>query len=156
MHSDDQTNPWTIAVGQGLIAFGQIEYATHIALKSFCREPIFDSLTTLNLEKKLEIIDSLLGQYEQDEIKSLRILFKQVKALATTRNLIAHNPLVLDIYESPDGDYKLDSRIRSLRNEKHYTLQEIQEFAKKAEDLGTQLVQEAVLCGVLATLQGGP
>jgi len=155
-NSVDQTNPWNLAVGRGFVAFGQIEYATHIALKSFCRDPIFNSLKTLNLEKKLEIIDSLLGQYEQEEIRSLRTLFKQVNALSKTRNLVAHNPLVLDIYEKPDGDYMVDSKIRSLRNEKHYSLNEIQEFAQKAEDLGGELVQEAVLCGALVVLKREP
>ena len=40
--------------------------------------------------------------------------------LAAYRNLVAHNPLNLNMFEAENGEYESRSVIRSLRNDEHY------------------------------------
>jgi len=147
---------WALAIGRAMIAFGQIEHATYLVLRGTAKDPILSATATLGLDKKIDFANAILGQYTDSRYVELRDGLARAKSLATTRNLIAHNPLVFDIYEDHDGSYFVEQRIKSLRNsERHVTLSEIKSFADEVEALAGQLVQSAVLCSVQSVVERG-
>jgi hypothetical protein len=74
--------------------------------------------------------------------------------MVSTRNLIAHNPLMLDYYQHPDGSYTHKENIVSLRKEQHrITLPELQQFAAKSEQLASELY--GCMSAVINALRGG-
>jgi hypothetical protein len=147
MTQPEENLDWALAVGRALIAFGQIEHATHMVIKGICKDPISSATASLGLDKKIEIADAVLSQYADPKYVELRDGLRRAKGLATTRNLIAHNPLAFDFYEYQDGSFLIEQRISSLRSEgKHVTLKQTQDFAQEAEALARQLIQSAVLC----------
>ena len=72
--------------------------------------------------------------------KVSRILNETIK-LAHSRNLVAHNPLYLDVYSDAEGDFKNTLSIRSLRDmEKHISLDSLTSLAEKAMRLESELI----------------
>lgn len=83
----------------------------------------------------------LLESHDGTEFRKLSDALKQAKELAPTRNLIAHNPLVLEIYELADGSLFHREVIASLHNERRIALPELRDFAAKADALSSDLYQ---------------
>ncbi|MBA4741792.1 MAG: hypothetical protein H2060_03655 [Azoarcus sp.] len=67
--------------------------------------------------------------------------FKRAKELARTRNLVAHNPLMLNLYVNHEtqesaATYRIDSN-RSVKNS--ITLEELKEFSAEVDDLAATI-----------------
>ncbi|HVY22132.1 MAG TPA: hypothetical protein VG962_02140 [Steroidobacteraceae bacterium] len=74
----------------------------------------------------------------------LRDGFSRAKQLAKTRNLIAHNPLMLNLYVNHGIEESLPVyKIDSARSSNHsITLDELKEFTAEVDDLAAMLWME--------------
>lgn len=69
----------------------------------------------------------------------VRMLNRTIK-LAHSRNLVAHNPLYMDVYADVQGNFVLVPSIRSLRNsEKHVSIEELAAVVEEARELEAEL-----------------
>ena len=131
---------WAAAIGRAFVAFGSIEHVTFLCLHNIPRDRIQRSTSRFKLSQRIDLIVELIEKQTESPFQQLSSLLIRAKDLARTRNLIAHNPLVLDIYEHPDGDILLKQNIVSLLKDDHrISLLELETFASEAEKLATEL-----------------
>ena len=83
----------------------------------------------------------LLEPHVQPECLDLAEKLRLAKTLSETRNLIAHNPLVLEIYEDGKGGYAFGESISAIHRVGYkITLAETQDFAEKSEQLAREFI----------------
>lgn len=135
----DLTGNWAAAIGQAFVAFGSIEHVTVVCLKQIPLDLIARSTAKPGLKHRIELITEILSGYQGEMFVDLAAKLKEAGSMAETRNLIAHNPLVLDFYQRADGAIFHREVIRALHKEKTITLEELQDFAQRAETLASDL-----------------
>lgn len=151
----DLKGEWAVAIGRAFVAFGSIEHVTVACLREIPRDRIQRSAKSLRLAARIDLIVELLEAHSGEHFDILAEKLKSAKTLALTRNLIAHNPLVLDIYEQTDGSYLYRERITSLQKEQSITLVELQGFSFKAEALASELYSCSTKVFQLLNVAGG-
>lgn len=134
----DPNGDWALAVGRVMIAFGSIEHVVVACIKHIPSEPIFESASKLQFSQRVALLLEVLSVREADVFVRLVGLLRQAVTLAHTRNLLAHNPLTLQIYES-EGEYTFKHVIASLKKETVITLPEVKRCAESAEQLASDL-----------------
>ena len=113
---------WAQLIGQILISFGDIEMITYRCLKTFPSENILPSVINMKLGQRIDLISNVLkSKFGENDINKIISLLGRVKGLSKQRNLIAHNPMSLDIYENEQGKISgLKEVIRSEKDESKY------------------------------------
>ena len=137
----DPKGEWAAAIGAAFVAFGSIEHTTVVCLREIPSDSIWRFSKSLNLAPRVDLLLELLEPYQQQECLTLAEKLRQVKGLARTRNLIAHNPLVLQMHEDGQGNRIFGSAITAIHKEGHLiSLAETQQFAATCEELAFDLV----------------
>ncbi len=141
---DDPRGLWASAIGRAFVAFGSIEYITILCLQEIPKDRIKRSTSSFKLVQRIDLIQELLEAYDGDIYQELSTNLGIAKGMAPTRNLIAHNPLFVDIYQKSDGSFHPVQSIIGLKNSKQrISLLETQDFADKAEKLVIELYASA-------------
>lgn len=136
----DLQHKWATQIGRVFIAFGSIEYITIQCLKTIPTDNIFKSTRNFQLTSRIELIQDLLEPLSDAEVERFVALLQRAKDLAKKRNLLAHNPLMLNVYVNEENDFRMQETVASLRDErKHMTYEELKSLALEAEDLASQL-----------------
>lgn len=142
MHLENDAE-WEALIGKGIVSFGRIEVLSVKFLDHFLSEEIDRSALRQAFSRRADQVIARLearGMPNPDELGLLEG-FRRAKALVETRNLIAHNPVMLDLY-ARDGSHDLvaERSIRSIRpNERTLDLAELREFAEQVENLAADL-----------------
>jgi hypothetical protein len=137
----DPEGEWAAAIGAIFVAFGSIEHTTVVCLREIPTDSIWRFSKSLKLVPRVDLLLELLEPYRHQECLTLADKLGQVKELARTRNLIAHNPLVLQIHEDGQGNRIFGSAITAIHKEGHLiSLPEAQRFAATCEGLAYDLV----------------
>ncbi|MEE1948526.1 hypothetical protein V0R48_06040 [Pseudomonas alcaligenes] len=140
----DPKHEWAGEIGRIVIAFGNIEHITMLCLNQLPNDPIYPATSHLNLAPRLELLVAVLRGSTDIAAEKLGQLLTEAKALAEERNLVVHNPLVLDVYQDSDGGYKFEHTIQSLRRvEKRLALRDLESIRERAERLATDLYEVA-------------
>lgn len=140
---DSHAAEWEALVGKAILRFGDIELISIRCLAAIPSDKIAESATKLEFGRRAELLIEILesrsvrSQWESEILSGM----KQAKALAKTRNLIAHNPVMLDLYvNDEDTESYAAHAITSARSENHsIDLTELQEFTAKVEELASEL-----------------
>lgn len=134
---------WESLVGRALLRFGDIEYVSVRCLDVIPSERIASSTASLDFSRRVEVLLEILNSRKEltESLSKLRDGFKRAKELAKTRNLIAHNPLMLNLYVNHETQESVPVyRIDSARSAKHsITLDELKEFAAEVDDLAATI-----------------
>lgn len=150
----DIRGEWASAIGRAFVAFGSIEHVTVVCLREIPKDRIQRSTSSFQLKSRIDLILELLEAHPGTVFEQLGEKLALAKSMVGTRNLIAHNPLMLDYYQHPDGSYTHKENIVSLRKEQHrITLPELQQFAAKSEQLASELY--GCMSAVINALRGG-
>lgn len=134
---------WESLVGRALLRFGDIEYVSVRCLDVIPGERIFASTASLDFSRRVDVLLEILNNRKELAPPQARLRdgFKRAKELAKTRNLIAHNPLMLNLYVNPETrESKAIYRIDAARSGKHsITLDELKEFSAEVDDLAATI-----------------
>jgi len=126
-----------------ILRFGDIELISIECLAHIPQEKISDSSARLDFSRRVDLLIEILEGRPQlnEDMQGLLEGFKRAKILAKTRNLIAHNPVMLDIYVNlGTSDVLTEHAIRSARSgQQTLKLDELKEFAAEVEDLSAKL-----------------
>ena len=130
---------WAAEIGRAFIAFGSIEHVTVVWLRTIPKDRIERSTQGLKLAPRIDLIVELLEAREGEVFAKLRGKLLRAKELAVTRNLIAHNPLVLEFYERADGTMFHKEVIAAMHKDRVVQFDELVQFATDAETLSSDL-----------------
>ena len=137
---------WANLIGQIMIGFGDIEYITLECLHVFPTENIFPSVSKMNLTPRIDLIINIVeSRFQKEEEKSPIInCLNKAKDLAKKRNLIAHNPMSMDVYANDNNEiYGFKEVIASLRNKNNKIhFEDLEQLAKDVEEVKQRLMYE--------------
>jgi hypothetical protein len=137
-----ETELWRAVVGQAIVCFGEIELVTLQCLAHIPSDRISQTSAKLPFARRVELIIEILeGRADAEQSVPFIQMLKRAKDLAKTRNDIAHNPVMLNIFvHKATGDDPLLQRcIATARGGRVIDLAEAKEFAAEVEDLAASL-----------------
>lgn len=138
----DLSHQWAVEIGRVFIAFGSIEFVTHDCLKKVPRDAIYDAANRMSLGPRIDLLIAILTSLHEGKAVRLAVLLRRAKELSEQRNMIAHNPLGLDVYVSEKGEPSVLESIRSLRHKnKTMTYEQLVQLRTHCEDLATELYE---------------
>lgn len=141
----DLSGKWAAAIGRAFVAFGSIEHTTVVCLEQLPRDKTPRFTASLRLGQRIDLLVEILESRDGSEFSALSMLLSKAKELAKTRNLIAHNPLVLEFFEDDNGDYHFKEHIAAIHKIGHkISLSEVEEFAVRSEDLASNLISSSI------------
>jgi len=141
----DLNHKWAIAIGRVFVAFGGIEYTLFKCLENIPSDNILQSTKNLPLGKRVDLLQEILTIHENLEAVELKRNLRKIKTLSESRNLIAHNPLVLDLYSSGNDDVFFKEKIMSLKKpDKHMYFDELEKLAVDSEELSSNFLKSAL------------
>ncbi len=137
---NDSKSAWAHAIGRAFVAFGSVEYITILCLEKIPKDRIVKSVGSFRLVQRIDLILELLEAYTGEPYEVLCAQLKLAKSMAPTRNLLAHNPLFVEISRNANGTNDVVQSIKSAKDfKKSISLLETQKFAIKTEKLETDL-----------------
>ena len=132
---------WRVAIGRFVLGFGEIEWFTFHMLSELPTERILESTISLRFAQRLDLVIQLLREKNLDaEVTERTIaLLQQARELTKTRNLIAHNPLLLNLFDDKVG-VDLQYQISKYGEiEARLTIDQLEDLCRKVEELSGQL-----------------
>jgi hypothetical protein len=134
---------WEALVGKALLRFGDIELVSIKCLAWLPKDKIGATTARMDFGRRVDLLIELLEAREGRDSHLDAILsgMKQAKGLARKRNLIAHNPVMLNLYVNEDEtQHMAEYSISSARSEgQTMDLAELKEFAAEVDDLSATL-----------------
>lgn len=137
---------WAMAVGRAILAFGDVERVTHECLFGLLPRDAFACVARLRFPERADLVLALFrsGTASQERIQDLEKLLGQAKELAKVRNVIAHNPMEIGVYEDDAGRLHLKDEMARYRDATRvYSLADIEAYAQGAEHLSLDLREVA-------------
>ncbi|WP_404419019.1 hypothetical protein [Marinospirillum sp.] len=138
----DLDHKWAVAIGRIFVAFGSIESCTYKCIDAFAEETIAKFLKSMPLAKRTEVLIDLVSPKNLETENKTEFLnnLEEIRKLLEKRNLIAHNPLVLQVYDEETSDTVWRERIISEKNKnKSIDYDEIMVIADKSESLSSSI-----------------
>lgn len=134
----DLNDKWAVLIGRLFIAFGAIERTTHNCLIDWLKDPTYTHISKMRFSRRVDVIIDLLEELDflEKNKNNLILGLKKAKKLAEKRNIVAHNPLMLDLF---DGDFK-EIIISNTKEGVTMNFQELKELTQTAESLSTELI----------------
>lgn len=140
----DRDRDWQLAVGKAILSFGNIEL---VIIRCFeliqdhgiAPEVVYGDKFKLKANKLIPKVNTFFAD------KALKRQFgnklRAAVALADTRNLIAHNPVMLEVFTNDDESMlKVEHQIRGIRKTNvTMNLEQLKEFADQVESLSSEL-----------------
>lgn len=126
------------AVGRFILFFGHIEWYTYQMLVHLPTESTFDAIGHLRFVDRANLCIALLDdeRFSKSAAKPLQKELRKAIALATARNVVAHNPVMLSIYAAEPGDMEFRQEIGPFRiPDKRMSLRELQQRAEESQRL---------------------
>lgn len=123
-------------IGKAIIGFANIEYFTYTALEILPNESIFKTACNLELCQRLDLlIEIVKGRPVSEKANTFVTTLNRCRKLAEKRNLIAHNPLIIESFGNT-----LTPRIKHcLKKNKSISLEELRLLCEEVDSLGSQL-----------------
>lgn len=138
----DRDHKWATLIGRIFVSFGHIESCTYKCIEAFADSRVAKHLNNQTLARRIDILKDLVEGIDspQENRDQFIAILNEIKALSEKRNLIAHNPLVLHIFDSDtEGKPFAEKIISSKKPNKQIEFEELVVIANKSEDLSGNL-----------------
>ncbi|MBI2472522.1 MAG: hypothetical protein HYV59_14985 [Planctomycetes bacterium] len=137
-----QRAEWRTLVGTVILSFGDIELITLRCLAHLPTYNIYESVSTLPFGRRVDLIIEILQGWANthNAVTTLMEKLKRAKALSEYRNVLAHNPLVADIYiHQITDDVIVEHSISARKKEKSIDITSLKKLAGEVEGLALEL-----------------
>ena len=146
-----ETDEWRSVVGKAIVCFGELELITYKCLAHIPSDNISETSSRLGFARRVDLIVEILEgrPLVPEPVKVFLKHLKRAKELASVRNDIAHNPVMLNVFvHRATGDVALEHSIATARGGRFIDLAAANEFADEVEDLaGTMWLQIGKVTG---------
>lgn len=136
------TEDWIASVGKAMVSFAEIELVTYKCLAHIPSEKIFESSSRLPFARRVDLVVEILEGRSPlpAAVSEFVALLKRAKELATTRNDIAHNPVMMNVFvNKTTGDLLFERSIATARGGRFIDISAAKEFAAEVEDIAASL-----------------
>lgn len=134
---------WEPLVGRLILSCGDIELKLlQLHWNLSLQEGYTEELIHKGLGEKAKYLDRTLARKAIDVRLQKRVsnCLNRVIKLAKKRNLVAHNPLYMDLYSDAEGEFYSVPVIRSMRDLNiHIPLNELEQEILEAKNINTDL-----------------
>lgn len=133
---------WHAIVGKAIVGFGELELITYKCLAHLPNEKIADTSSRLGFALRVDLIVEMLEGREKQSARIAEFIrmLKRARVLAQTRNDIAHNPVMLNVFaHEASGDFALERCIATARGGRIIDLAAAKEFADEVESLAAEM-----------------
>lgn len=137
-----ETEDWIAAVGKAMVSFAEIELVTYKCLAHIPSDKIYESSSSLPFARRVDLIVEILegGSPLPVGVSDFVALLKRSKELAKTRNDIAHNPVMMNVFvNKTTGDVLLERSIEAARGGRFIDISAAKEFAAEVEDIAASM-----------------
>lgn len=138
-----ETEEWRAVVGKAIVSFGELELITHQCLVHIPSDRISATSSKLPFARRVDLIIEILeGRTAKSDasVNGFVEMLKRARKLAETRNDIAHNPVMMNMFvHQTSGDVLLERNIATVRGGRVIDLPELKEFAHEVEDLAASM-----------------
>ena len=140
----DLRGEWAPIVGRFILSFGDIENVTYLALLQLPKDKIFATTSSLSFGKRVDLVLELVDGHPEiakNLAKTFAEKLKNAKKLSETRNVVAHSPLVMQIFQHPkEGWIHREMALANAKNkEKALSLEDLTQAASEADKLAREL-----------------
>lgn len=132
---------WQVVVGRFILGFGSIEWFTFHMLSELPTERILESTMSLRFAQRLDMVIQLLQgkNIESELVDSAITLLEKARALSKVRNVIAHSPLFLNLFDDTVG-VDLQYQISKFGEiEARLSIDDLERHCRDVEELDEQL-----------------
>lgn len=126
---------WQMAIGKLMFSFGFIELHLNQLLGCWLADEIYEHISSDPLSKRLRFAIALAPAHSIDQtfVDDLTALLESIAKLAEKRNMVAHNPVLLDSRRLASGKWDMKDVIRHPRRaEKYLALKDLEDVAQDA------------------------
>jgi hypothetical protein len=134
-------------IGRFVLAFGDIENVTYLALYQLPKDNIFETTSSLAFGKRVQLVMELVANHPEvnDSLREKFIaLLKKATKLSETRNHVAHSPLMMKVYHhEAHGWIHEEVELGNVRNrERGVSLKALRTATSEAEKLAKSLYKQ--------------
>lgn len=147
---------WQMTIGRLIFAFGFIERYLNQLLAFWLAEEVYPHVESEPLSKRLRLAKCLVSSHSSDGvfIADLLALLQTIQELSEQRNMVAHNPVVLDANQLESGKWDMKQVIRHRKSRaKFLTLSELEKVALRAEEASQNLMR--LMCEAVQQIMQG-
>jgi hypothetical protein len=137
-----ETEEWRAVVGKAIVCFGELELVTYKCLAHIPSDKISGTSSRLGFVRRVDLIVEILegrSPLAPSTVAFVKML-KRAKELASVRNDIAHNPVMLNVFiHEASGDVAFEHCIATARGGRFIDLASAKEFADEVENLAAEM-----------------
>lgn len=136
----DLDHKWATLIGRVFIAFGSIERQTHESLKKWLEDPVYPHIKHMKLSQRIDLLIDVVKKqnFEQENIDSFVADLTEAKSFAKRRNLIAHNPLMLFLFQEEPNF--IEAIVSNIKDDVTMEFHELEELAISSEELASNII----------------
>ncbi|WP_303291716.1 hypothetical protein [Marinobacter sp. SS5-14b] len=140
----DLDHKWATLVGRLLIAFAAMEGLTLHCLKEWLKSPVYKHVMNMGFAQRVDLVIDLAREQDspEDKIEAFVKNLKKAKALAKRRNAVAHNPLVLCLFD--EQEEFIEAIASEKKEDEVIEFEELEQLVSKAEALEQELSESKV------------
>lgn len=140
---DSDIEQWRTAIGKAITCFGEIELVTYKCLAHIPRDQITETASRLRFGQRVKLIIEILEGRNPitNHVRLFVGMLRRAEQLASIRNVIAHNPVMLNMFvDKVSGDVALQHCISvAQRKERTIDLAAAEEYAAEVENLAAEM-----------------
>lgn len=139
---DHPIETWETEIGRFVVAFAALEHWVHVFVAEFGSRTLHAETLDFQLGSRVKVLRGLLGgdRFSEDSLALSEQVLGDLMRLTVARNLIVHNPVLIDVFEMQDGDLHLQLGLRSLRDmKKSVSLEGVRAHTADAKALAQRL-----------------
>jgi hypothetical protein len=133
---------WATLIGQFFVSFAKIEHTTCISIQYFSEDNISNTANRLAFKTRVELLIELITDkkyIDDDKTKKYTDLLEKALKLSEKRNIIAHNPILLDLYTHEETEQLIQREVIISKRNKRIFLDNLKEMVDEAEKLSKEL-----------------
>ena len=138
---------WKVAIGTFIVSSAECELWISVLMSDLLPPGVVDAMNDLQIDRKSKIVQAALIEVDMGMTEAqVNHIFKRFAKLASFRNLIAHKPPMIAIYEmgNKDGDQNLRSVVELVSRRdpnKRTTVAEINERIGDVMKVGIDMIE---------------
>jgi len=134
---------WSEPIGRLMISFAHIEREIVDGLITVAKDPITNHTSKLGFKQRLDLLLDLLNSHSKDNkvIEDLITDLKKIEEISKIRNMVAHNPLVLEVSQAQDEPPIKEYIGHILKNHKRVTFEQLMSAVIQLEELENKVLQ---------------